>query len=275
MSITFNHELITPQRAKQILGRNAENNRRPKEARIARFARDMLGGNWNPNTGETIKVDIAGTLIDGQNRMRAVILAGEQDPAFPGVHMTIAYDVPTEAMQVIDSGAARSAGDALRIAGAHDRMRGAAIVRWSLMWDVGLYMGGGGTFAPTTSEIMHRYRAEAERYDAASKRATDCQNRGLGVGAPAGVAHYLFNRIDAEFTHQFFDQYVSGANLPGGSPVLALRNRMARVRVDRVTRPEQLALFVRSWNAFRAGESMDRIQIARGELTNDNFPQPK
>lgn len=275
MGVTFSHELITPQRAKQLLGRNAENNRTPKRSRIPQYVRDMLSGNWNPNTGETIKVDVGGVLIDGQNRLKAVVAAGEQDPDFKGIYLSVAYDVPSDAMQVIDSGSTRSAGDALKIAGANDRMRGAAIVRWSILWDAGLHMGNGGTLAPSNSEIIDRYRREAGAYDAAAKRATDCQNRGLGTGTVAGVAHYLFARIDVEQNHQFFDQYVSGANLPDRSAVLALRNRIAKVRIDRITRPEQLALFVRTWNAFRRGEPMDRIILVKGELTNDNFPQPK
>jgi hypothetical protein len=112
-------------------------------------------------------------------------------------------------------------------------------------------------------------------FDAAAKRATDCQNRGIGTGAVAGVAHYLFSRIDRELTHQFFDQYVSGANLPDRSAVLALRNKIARTRIDRLTRPEQLALFIRAWNLWRADKPTDRLVISKYELGNDNFPQPR
>lgn len=261
---------VTPQLAKQWLGRNAENNRLPKESKIPAYARDMLNGNWQTDTGETLKFDPEGTLIDGQNRLRAVVLAG-----IPVV-FDVAHGVPRRAMQVVDTGAARSAGDTLRIAGAHDRMRAASIVRWVILWDEKIFTGRGGKFNPTTSEVAARYLSETGLFDAASSRATDCQNRGLGTGSPAGVAHYLFSRIDQEKTHAFFDLYVSGANLPDRAPILALRNRIARVRIDRITRSEQLALFIRTWNHFREDHPVERLQLVRsGDLDNSNFPQPR
>jgi hypothetical protein len=260
---------VTPQVAKQWLGKNAENNRLPKASKIPSYARDMLAGNWQTDTGETIKFDLAGNLIDGQNRLRAVIVAGVP------VTFDVAYDVPQSAMQVVDSGAARTAGDVLRIAGVSDRMRSSAIIRWIIKWDAKVFTGSGG-MQPTTTEIIGRYMAEPDKFDAAASRSTDCQNRGLGTGSPAGVAHYLFSHLDYEQTHQFFDQYISGANLPDRSAVLALRNKIARARIDRITRAEQLALFIRAWNAFRDGKPVDRLQLVRsGELTNLNFPQPK
>jgi hypothetical protein len=112
-------------------------------------------------------------------------------------------------------------------------------------------------------------------FDAAAKRATDCQNRGIGTGAPAGVAHFLFSRIDSELAHQFFDQYVSLAGVPALSAVIALRNRMAKQRIDRLTRPEQLVLFIRAWNAWRKEQPTEALLLPKGGLSNENFPQPK
>jgi hypothetical protein len=268
--ITYDRVTVTPTLAKQWLAMNAENNRSPKTSKIPSYARDMLSGRWNSDTGETIKFDEDGVLVDGQNRLLAVMRAGVS------VDFDVARGLPRTAMQVIDSGAARTGMDVLKIANATDRARTSSIVRWIILWDAKFFTGQATTLKPTNTEILDRYRLEAGPFDAAAKRATDCQNRGLGTGTPAGVAHFLFSRIDVEQTHQFYDQYISGANLPDRSAVLALRNKMARIRIDRLTRAEQLALFVRSWNAFREAKPMDRIQITGGgELTNLNFPQPK
>lgn len=260
---------VTPAQAKRWLARNAENNRNEKTSKIPGYARDMISGNWLADTGESLKFDPDGVLIDGQNRLQAVIMAGVP------VVFDIAWDVPRNAMHVLDTGASRTAADALKIAGASDRMRSASIVRWAIMWDAKIFTGKGGSVNPTTTEVLSRYQSETGRFNSAAARASDCQVRGLGTGSPAGMAHYLFSVIDAEETHQFFDQYISGANLPDKSGVLALRNRMARLKVDRLTRPEQLALFIRAWNAVREGRPTERLQIMRaGDLTNLNFPQP-
>lgn len=269
MAITYERVLVTPSLARQWLDRNAENNRNPKSSKIPQYARDMTAGRWNSETGETIKFDETGTLIDGQNRLMAVMRAGI------AIEFDVARGLPTTAMQVLDSGAARTGMDVLKVANASDRARAAAIVRWVILWDEAkAYTGQFTPLRPTNTEVLERFRAESGAFDAAAKRATDCQHRGLGTGAPAGVAYYLFSRIDQEQTHGFFDQYISGANLPDGSPILALRNKMARLRVDRLTRPEQLALFVRSWNAFRKDKTVANLVIVKGDLTNLNFPQP-
>jgi hypothetical protein len=69
---------------------------------------------------------------------------------------------------------------------------------------------------------------------------------------------------------------ITGANLPELHPVLTLRNRLMRTKLDRITRAEQLALTIRAWNALRAGQTPRNLIISRtGELTNANFPQPK
>lgn len=268
--ITYDRVTVTPSLAKQWLAKNAENNRSPKTAKIPSYARDMLAGRWNSDTGETIKFDEDGTLVDGQNRLLAVVRAGV------AVDFDVARGLPRmTAMQVIDSGAARTGMDVLKIANATDRARTSGIVRWVILWDAKFFTGQATTLKPTNTEILDRYRMDAGQFDAAAKRATDCQHRGLSTGTPAGVAHFLFSRIDVEATHQFYDQYISGANLPDRSAVLALRNKMARIRIDRLTRAEQLALFIRAWNAFREGRPLDRMQITQsGELTNANFPQP-
>lgn len=282
--VWFERVLVTPKIAARWLRQNAENNRPVKKTKVPQYVRDIKvaaeagdgTADWSM-TGETIKFSPPqtddrpeGTLIDGQNRLQAVV-----ESRVP-VWFMVAYNVPRESMQVIDSGASRTASDAFRISGATERMRNSAIVRWLIMWDNNNPMARSAAGAnPTISEIVAAYQGDAGRFDAAAKRGTDCSSRGLGNGTTAGVAFYLFHRIDDEAAHQFFDHYISGANLPDHHPTLTLRNRMMRIRVDRINRQEQLALFVRSWNAFREGRSLKQlIVVGSGTLTNDNFPRP-
>ena len=71
---------------------------------------------------------------------------------------------------------------------------------------------------------------------------------------------------------------MSGAGLEPGSPILALRNRMMKVRIDRTRRQEQMALTIKAWNHWRAGmvySGRSGLLLPKGELTNANFPQPK
>jgi len=271
MAVEFDPQvLVTPSIARRWLDTMPDNQRGKKIGKITAYARDMLSGNWNSDTGETIKFDEDGRMVDGQNRMLAVMKAGVP------IYFAVARGLPRKtAMLVLDTGAARSGADVLRIANATNTARTSSIIRWVILWDAKVFTGTGGTLRPTHSEIVARYEADSGMFDAAARRASDCQYRGLGTGAPAGVAHFLFSRIDTELAHQFFDQYVSGANLPNKSAVLVLRNRIAKQRIDRLTRPEQLALFVKAWNFWRKDQPTDTLLLPKGDLTNENFPQPK
>lgn len=269
MSLTYKRELITPQRARQLLDSMPENQRNPKTGKIPGYARDIETNRWDSNTGETLKIDVEGQMIDGQNRCLAVIMANTP------TYFDVVYDVPTTAMPVLDTGASRTAADALKILSVQDRTRATGIVRWTIMWDAGVKLGQGGKFSPTSLEIVHRYEAEQGLYNAATSRATDCQNHKLATGAPAGVAYYLFRKLDPVAADDFFDKYISGANLSINSPILTLAKRMRQIKIDRTTRPEQLALFVRAWNAYCRDETPSQFIISKtGKLTSDNFPIP-
>jgi hypothetical protein len=269
MPIEYRRETVTPAKARAWLGLNAANNRNMKKAKIEQYARDMTSGNWNSDSGETIKFSEDSTLIDGQNRLMAVIESGAT------VEFDVASGLPSSAMLVLDSGAMRGGGDALRIAGASERMRAAGVVRWSILWDAKVYTGRGGQINPTNTEIVTRYRSDAGSYNTATARGTDCQRLGIGTGRVGGMAFYLFAKIEKDGAHQFFDQLISGVGFVENSGPNLLLKRMMRVKLDRITPPEQLALFIRAWNAFRTESTMTQLIIARGELTNANFPQPK
>ncbi len=261
---------VTPGMAREFLSRNVENNRPPKRDRIQQYARDMASGRWNVHTPQTISFDTRKNLIDGQNRMHALVLANVALP------FNIAHDVSVEVMPFLDSGAARTSGDALSVAvnGVNDRNRVASVARWSIMWDAGLPTGKGGSLKPTHAEIVERVRAEPGAYDAAARRGADVQRQGLANASVGGMAYYLFARLDAVRNAEFFDAALSGANLEPGSPILTLRNRLVKVRFDRLTRPEILALYVRGWNAWMRGEKPSQLIITKGPLTNENFPKP-
>jgi hypothetical protein len=206
--------------------------------------------------------------------MAAVVQA---DLAVP---MLIAYGVDPAVMAVLDTGLGRNFADVLRIGGAPNRALLGAIVRRIVQWEHGNYQGvhGAGYDAPTHTEMLERYEKEPDAFDAATSRGDDAKRARLGLGSAAGAAFFLFAAIDQEKAHQFFDHYLSGANLPPSHPILALRNRIVRIGVDeRMRAREQLALFVRAWNAWRDDRLLDRVMItsAGRKLTNKNFPQPK
>jgi hypothetical protein len=263
--------LVTPQQAKKWLASNAEDNRHRRPRKIAAFARDMIAGKWQI-TGDTVKITGDGVLIDGQHRLQAVV------DAQVSVYMVVAFDVPHGAMAVIDTGTARTFADNLRGTTIAHRMECAAVVRRVAIWDRGNRMGKGVYDTPTHAELLARFNDDSDSYVTAAARGADVNRAGLASAGAAGTAFYLFARIDKEQANQYFDHLVTGANLPAKHPILTVRNRLNRAakrREDRLQSPEQLALLIRGWNAFREDRELDRTILAKvGNLNTKNFPAP-
>lgn len=298
MQVTLDIVDITHSIAREWLGKNAMNNRAQKPGVIAKYTRDMIARAW-PVTGDTIKFNIEGDLIDGGQRMRALLRATELDPTLKFVTMAVAYNVPKEAMAVTDTGARRSLADALLIEHAINRTTNGAIVRRVYIWDKGNYAdrrGGGGTgftdFArPTLSELVARYQKDPEQFDQSTRIAQDSRRQGVGLVSAIGAAYYLLRRIDDQACKAFFEGLVSGAELPKTSPILLLRSRLIRAtkqkrlqrleyvddtrrRADILDSTEQLYLTMKTWNAYRKDESLERLTLPPLGVTNSNFVLP-
>ena len=108
-------EKISPATAERYLSFNTAN-RTQAASRILSYANQMAGGKWVDN-GETIKFDQDGTLIDGQNRLLAIIRAGKENPGFEGVEMLVVRGLPPVAKDTVDQGKPRSMGDLFKMNG--------------------------------------------------------------------------------------------------------------------------------------------------------------
>ena len=75
--LSFKAETISPKQAEEMLASTAASfvNRGATQSFVKRYAQDMKAGNWHPDTGETIKIDTKGRVIDGQHRLQAIQLS--------------------------------------------------------------------------------------------------------------------------------------------------------------------------------------------------------
>src|SRR5688572_25165711 len=94
---------ITPNMAEAMLGKNFKN-RNVSKGLVQAYARDMLSEDWR-FTGEAIKFDVTGKLIDGQHRLLACVKAGVN------FRSLVLRGLEPEAQEVLDSGRVRTAGD--------------------------------------------------------------------------------------------------------------------------------------------------------------------
>ena len=111
---------LTPELAKKWLESMPEYQRHASRYTVNTYATDMANGRWMENTGDTIKFNKRGQMIDGQHRCLAVIHSGR------AIKVTIATDLDESVFYVLDKGKKRTAADTL---GGKNRNERAAIAK--------------------------------------------------------------------------------------------------------------------------------------------------
>lgn len=109
MSVIAKVEMITPEEAATLLGRNVRN-RNVRIRVVNKYARDLMAGKFVLN-GESVKVDENGRLLDGQHRCLACVETGLP---FESV---VVRGLPPEVQMTIDQGTKRTVSDQLNMQG--------------------------------------------------------------------------------------------------------------------------------------------------------------
>lgn len=97
---------VTPAMAAKWLGHN-DGNRKLREHRVKYFAEAMTRDEWKL-THQGIAIAKTGRLIDGQHRLRAIVLTGKTVP------MLVTTDLEEDTYAVLDAGQARTMADRLQ-----------------------------------------------------------------------------------------------------------------------------------------------------------------
>jgi hypothetical protein len=268
------HEVVevTPDLARELLTRNTHN--RPASTfKIDEYAKAMLAGEWKFN-GDSIRISDTGVLLDGQTRLAAIIKANTPQK------MGLWWGIEADAQNVMDTGRKRTFANALSLEGESYPTAVAALTNLLMAWEKGArgsYLTGNTMslqipeqlryFHEHKHEIRHAVRAVA------GKQVYSVQPRVLAL------AYTLFARIEPEDAMFFLDRLISGASLEVTHPVLVLRTRLASERAKAesgaAVHPSYiLALIIKSWNFYRQGQSISRLQYKPGGATPDTFPEP-
>lgn len=282
---------VTPAIAKGFLDQVHPDQRHHRDARVEQYGQDMRQGNWRDDTEDSILIDWNGYLIDGQMRLRAIMESGKT------IKFWVVWGVDPAVMAVKDTGAARTVADSLRISGRGNGLTQAelltlgAIARRQLHWEAGRRSQGSMKTVgqATHSDIAEILDRQADIYGAA-KIGVDA-SRSTRPPLISATAYGFFwlnaNRVDGDMAYRWQSYWLTPDELPGGSPIQAVRERFFRSkmaqnsrvgfgdkRADVLKPDEQLALLIRAWTLFLAGRSAasGRLLIARGKLSNENFP---
>lgn len=272
--IDYRITLLTPALARELLGRNTHN-RRVRKNNLALLTSAIRGGEWRYD-GSPIRIDSDGNLIDGQHRCLAVIAADKP------VHVLIIEGLPSEVQSTIDTGASRSLSDALTLAGEPNASVLGALIRafWAIektgSIEAAFAQGGGSPRAMTVSTGLSWLEQNSWVREYATRAKSAWKYSPLTPTA-ATVLMAMFDRIDVADSQHFWDAVHSGANLPAGHAILALRAQLDRAgrSHERADQRHLAAMTIKAWNAYRAGAEISNLYFRRGGATPESFPEAK
>lgn len=257
---------VGPDLAKAWLQKN-DNNRNEARGNKAKISRSMELDDFK-FLGDPVRFDDEDNLLDGQHRLKAIVETGVEVP------LLVIRGFKPEAQLYMDQGKVRGAGDQVKLAGVAEKggNNWAATARLIIRWDAGDVLGN--VLVPGTAEIV-AFCAEHQDQMARAVAAAHAQYRRVGARRPVAAATFYFAElIDAQLAHRFFRQLATGEDIRSGDPVFALRDTLLKRKGtggSKLNSNEELSLFVRAWNATRAGITLQRLQLPREGLKAYNF----
>jgi len=249
---------ITPEMAKHILEKNP-NNRFVNHSTVRQYAADLKFKRWSVN-GEPIIIANTGEVNDGQHRLLAIIAADKP------LRTNMTFGPERDSRLTVDMGRARKVTDFLGMEGAKNGNLGAAASRMLITFRKGIYSDGGGRQGHLTSaEVREEYWKNQEEIDAATHYVKNNSFTKMYGGSALVVTHVIISRKNKDDAEYFFNKLKTGDSLVKGDVILMMRSKMMDMRQDRMRPWEKTELFLRYWNAWRAGGKLSRAIILRKE----------
>lgn len=261
-------EVVTPERARRYLECSPDNSR-SNAGRRQEMTRMIGGGQWGFN-GDTVKFSTDGTLIDGGERLRAVVDAGR------AVHLLVVRGLEPDAEVTVDQQSIRTLVTTMHLRDIDFPSYMAGAVTWMHRYREGRMYSGTSVPTPVAFEILEANPGLEDSVDAARKL-------GEVTGLPVRLGvflHYECSGKSAADAETFFERLVfseEAEKLPAGDPARVLRAALITSRqapTAHQRRTEELAeIFVRAWNAYRRGERVGKLQAMGGGPVSRKFPE--
>lgn len=253
---------VTPAMAQEWLTHN-EVNRNIRTHDVEKYARAMIRGQW-ALTGEAIKFSSDGKLLDGQHRLTAIMRAKQP------VQLVVIHGIDESAQLEMDSGARRTASDALGFLGETSTALLAAAARLAFLVDNDLISADRKKQGVSHGEIAEYINANPDIRDAV--QATLGLRKFIDMPPSViCVAYYYLRRIHQTRAEEFFHSLSTRANLPDRSAILALDSRLRTMRNNgtRASQRDYLTLVFKAWNYWRKDRPAASLALG-GKL-----PEPK
>jgi len=251
--------MINPEMAERYLGRNL-NNRPLSESWAKELARRIKRNEWKLN-GEAIKFSSDGYLLDGQHRLKAIIISGTSVPVL------LIRGVDRSSFDTMDQGKSRGAADILAINGEKNANLIASAAKIVFLFKENKENPVfNNRVTPIQIEKTLALYPEIRQSAAVAEKV-----KKILIPSVAASLWVLFWQKDRDLANEFFARLEDGAGLSKHHPIKTLRDRLI-INSASITRLRQkilCAFVIKTWNAVRAGKEMRICKFAEDE----KFPE--
>jgi len=266
----FTKTFVTPEYALKLLEKNTMN--RPcRQAVVDHYAKEMSSGNWMEDTGEAIKFSKEGKLLDGQHRLMAVVKSGK------GQNFHFVHGLDESTFHVLDTGAKRSPGDIMNIAGIDSGGAIASIISCHHRLKNGKFhrsaSGHGKSSNLSATDLLKIYNQNPTLWKSIHSRS-DFYYRNLSrviERSLLGGLYTLFYHVNPSDADDFMTQLSTGEKISNKS-ISLLRKKLIDAKLSpQLTMPVdvKIGLIIKTWNYFRQGREMKILKYAPLE---EQFP---
>lgn len=256
---------------------------------VNNYAFDMLSGGWRENhQGLAFKgflKDDTAVYADGGQRARAIVQAAtvgayiggiklEPDPEI-SFYFMVTEGLTQEEVDTLDRGKHRTPGDIVQMAGYVNKNVTASMARLCYLYENVPWSPENWRKHPVTPAMIKVYLQEHPRIKDAVLEGSRLHKQMIISSAAAGYHEALVSGVEQKKIDEFMDHLHSGADLPVDSPILALRELLAKTtkKKRKWTREEQFALFIKAFLKWEAGEVSKAISFRTTGEYPDRFPR--
>lgn len=266
---------FSPVQAARILDTINDGNRKVATSRVEQYKRDMINGSWRFN-GDMIRIDENGVLIDGQHRLSAVVRSGMS------FEFLVVKGIRSESKHTIDTGKARTGGDALSIqAGvefADSHVINGALSAYVKYKRSG-YSDSGSGHRLTNTEVLATYESHKELVDSSLSMMKDSVTM-RGMLLPKVDMLFLFmifSELDPDDAKNYLLKILTGVGLDFGSTEVNIRDIMIECKTGARTTNRKIIInsIIKCWNSIRRGGGIKLKQNCVWRPTSENAPVAK
>lgn len=264
-TVEITRELITPSIAEKLLERNVSN-RRVEKSRLLSYVKDMVNGKWKEGTTETIKISKTGRILDGQNRLLAIVKSN------CSLYFYVARNLEDDVFDVLDTGKSRNASDCFTVAGVKMSNTIPSIIATYNLLREGKKIGQQRNGKATNSELLKQYFEDEVFWQNVARMTTNWYVAFAKIMTPSmigGFYAYLYklNPMKAEL---FMNQLCTGSNITNQT-INLLRTKLMQDKMSPRKMPPTLkmALIIKTWNNYVTNT---HVKILKFDTIRDAFP---